>query len=392
MKKRSGHVAYLVGMFLVIMIAGLLMGMAGMTKAADQEKENTSRQVIRLGYAQVREYSSFAQQLLKLAEELEKEGSIEAGFSARYEGVDYDQKFKDGDTRTLWQDICDHNVEGAKFQFVRDAFFDMNVLRESEYETMVNREDVDVTLAMGTATGVYFKEHEVKNKYMVLLAADPIASGIVKSETERDTDNVYALIDRTTYQRQIKAGHKFLQFKKLGIVYEDSRDAYEYSAISSVMKEAEELGFEVLIENVNEPVSPKDEKRYYKELKEAYRRLIDRGMDTLYITVSSIDYNEKLEELLSDAIYENNIPTHAQDDVIPVINGALFGVSLVDYSEQANHIVTQLLFYQSGEKQFQELDQVCECTPKIFVNLTTAQKIGFSISFENLQLVDSIYR
>ena len=203
---------------------------------------------------------------------------------------------------------------------------------------------------------------------------------------------MYALIDRTTYQRQIKAGHKFLQFKKLGIVYEDSRDAYEYSAISSVMKEAEELGFEVLIENVNEPVSPKDEKRYYKELKEAYRRLIDRGMDTLYITVSSIDYNEKLEELLSDAIYENNIPTLAQDDVIPVINGALFGVSLVDYSEQANHIVTQLLFYQSGEKQFQELDQVCECTPKIFVNLTTAQKIGFSISFENLQLVDSIYR
>ena len=35
---------------------------------------------------------------------------------------------------------------------------------------------------------------------------------------------------------------------------------------------------------------------------------------------------------------------------------------------------------------------VCECTPKIYINYSTAEKIGFDFSFEDLQLVDTIYR
>ena len=357
-----------------------------------QADRKMSTDTVRIGYAQVREYSSFAQQLLKLAEELEAEGSIEAGFSARYEGVDYDQSFRDGDTAKLWNDICDHNVADGRYQFVREAFFDMNRMEEEEYETMVNRDDVDLTFAMGTGPGVYFREHERKNKFMVLLAADPIDSGIVKSETERFISNSYALIDNTTYQRQLEAGYKFLQFRKLGIVCEDSEDAYSYSAIDSVMEASEKLGFEVLIEHVDEPSEKSDYKRYYAELKKAYRSLIEQGMDTLYITVSSIDYTEALQDLLQDSIIPNKIPTLAQDDVAPVIGGALFGVSLVDYSEQAYHVIAQLRRYTEEGVPFEELDQVCECTPKLYLNYTTAEKIDFGVSFENLQLVDSIYR
>ena len=357
-----------------------------------QADRKMSTDTVRIGYAQVREYSSFAQQLLKLAEELEAEGSIEAGFSARYEGVDYDQSFRDGDTEKLWNDICDHNVADGRYQFVREAFFDMNRMEEEEYETMVNRDDVDLTFAMGTGPGVYFREHERKNKFMVLLAADPIDSGIVKSETERFISNSYALIDNTTYQRQLEAGYKFLQFRKLGIVCEDSEDAYSYSAIDSVMEASEKLGFEVLIEHVDEPSEKSDYKRYYAELKKAYRSLIEQGMDTLYITVSSIDYTEALQDLLQDSIIPNKIPTLAQDDVAPVIGGALFGVSLVDYSEQAYHVIAQLRRYAEEGVPFEELDQVCECTPKLYLNYTTAKKIDFGVSFENLQLVDSIYR
>jgi len=354
--------------------------------------EKSSETVIRLGYAQVREYSSFAQQLLMIAEELEKEGSIEKGFSEQYQNINYDENFTDGDTIALWKDICEHTVKGARYQFVEEAFFDMAKLTEEEYEQMVNREDVDLTFAMGTNAGIYFKENETRNKFMVLLAADPIVSGIVKSETERYTENSFALIDNTTYLRQLEAGYKFLKFKKLGIVYEDSKDAYAYSAIDSVKQKAEELGFEILTVYVEEPKSKKDEDRYYRELKEAYRTLVKQGMDTLYITVSSIDYTHKLQELLKDSIFPNCIPTLAQDDVIPVVSGALFGVSLVDYSEQAYHVINQLRSYTEDNVPFDKLDQVCECTPKIFINYTTAEKIGFDISFEDLQLVDSIYR
>lgn len=371
------------------LLAGCMLGsQLGMIYAKDAGNQN----VIRIGYAQSDEYSSFAQQLLVIAEKLEEEGSIREGFSEKYAGVNYDEKFTLGDTVTLWNDICDNNVEDAQYQFVREAFFDMDLMPEEEYAAMVNREDVDLTFVMGTAPGVYFREHESKNNFMVMLAADPIASGIVKSETERYIDNSYALIDTTSYQRQIEAGHRFLQFKKLGIVYEDSADAYDYSAIDVVYAEAEKLGFEVVTVNVDEPVSDEDYERYYQELKEAYRTLAAQGIDTLYITVASIDYSEMLQELLADSIIPGKIPTLAQDDVVPVASGALFGVSLVDYSEQADFIVTQLNRYLKEGAAFSELDMVCECTPKIYVNYTTAEKIGFALSFEDMQMVDTIYR
>lgn len=361
------------------------------TEKADAENAQT-QEVVRIGYAQSDEYSSFAQQLLILAMKLEEEGSIREGFSEKYANVNYDEEFTLGDTVTLWNDICDYNAEGAKYQFVREAFFDMDVMPEKEYKTMVNRSDVDLTFVMGTTPGVYFRKHEKENNFMVMLAADPIASRIVKSETEREIENSYALIDNTTYQRQIEAGHKLLKFKKMGIVYEDSESAREYSAINAIYEEAEKLGFEVVEEKVKEPVSKKDYSRYYKEVKEAYRALVEKGIDTLYITVASIDYSKMLPELLNDCIIPNKIPTLAQDDVTPVASGALFGVSLVDYSEQADFIVTQMDRYAKEGVPFDQLDMVCECTPKIFLNYTTAEKIGFALSFEDLQMIDTIYR
>lgn len=373
-------------MLSVLLVAGVVLYQNLIADAENQQE------VVRIGYAQSDEYSSFAQQLLVIAERLEEQGSIKEGFSEKYKDVNYDEKFTNGDTVVLWNDICDNNVEGAKYQFVREAFFDMDLTPEKKYETMVNRDDVDLTFVMGTTPGVYFREHEKKNKFMVMLAADPIASGIVKSETERYIDNAYALIDTTTYKRQIEAGYKFLKFKKLGIVYEDSEAAREYSAIDAVYEQAEKLGFEVVTRNVKEPVKDSEYDRYYKELKEAYRSLAEEGIDTLYITVASIDYSEKLQELLDDSIIPNKIATLAQDDVIPVAYGALFGITLVDYREQADFLVDQMVRHYEEGVPFEQLDMVCECTPKIYVNYSTAKKIGVEISFEDLQMIDTICR
>ncbi len=368
-------------------VVGLGKSPDSTTKAADQ------KQPLRIGYVQMKEYSSFAQQLLILAEEFEKEGSIREGFmETNYPDTNFDMSFRSGDAKKLWDAICANQTGAGNYEFVQDAYFDMGLMKEKDYETMVNREDVDLTIVMGTTAGVYFKEHEKQNPYMVLLAADPIASEIVKSETDPGDDLTYALIDSTSYRRQIEAGYKFLHFKKLGVVYEDSEDAYVYSAIDSVKEAAEKLGFEILTRHVDEPKSSKDNARYYRELKAAYRELAEEGMDTLYITVSVIDYENQLEDLLADSIVPNKIPTLAQDDVAPVQYGALFGVSLVDYSEQAQHVIRQIRAYHEEGTAFRDLDQVCECTPKIFLNYDMALKIGFDVSFEDLQIIDSIYR
>ena len=380
-------------MSIVVCLSVLLITVMGMiTRVSALENGKVQKNIIRLGYVESEEYGSFCQMLLCIALELAEEGSIDADFVEKYGNVDYEDRFTEGDTRSLWNDICEANTKGARYRFVREAFFNLDEMDEGEYEQAVNRDDVDIILSMGTVSGVYLSEHENKNRFINMLSADPIASGIVKSETERFNDRTFALIDQTPYMRQIDAGHKFLGFNKLGVVYEDSESAYSYSAINVVEQKAKELGFEVVYEYVDEPVSDDECDRYYSELKQAYRKLADKGIDCLYITLASIDYEEKMQELLDDSIIPAGIKTLAQDELLPVANGVLFGVTLTDHAESANHVVTQLRRFAEEGVPFDQLDMVCEVTPRIGMNYTTAKRIGFEIPFADLQIIDEIYR
>ena len=358
----------------------------GRAESAPKKEED----VIYFGYAQVKDYGSFAQVLLDIARNLVEEGSIQESFLAKYENADFEADLKDGDTRKLWNDICDANVEGARYRFRREAFFDMNEMEEADYPEMANRDDVDITFAMGTAPGVYLAENEKKNRFMCIYAADPVASGIV--DPHNRNDHAFATLDLTSYGRQLDVGYRFLHFKKLGVVYEDSEDAYAYSAISFVEEKSREHGFEVVYEHVKEPVSDDDYERYYKELKEAYRKLADAGIDCLYVTICSIDYDSRMQELLDDCIIPAGIKTLAQDDFAPLAGGALFGVTLSDAGETADHVVRQIKNFAEEGTPFRELDMVCEATPKIGINVTTADRIGFALSFEDLQMVDKVFR
>ena len=99
-----------------------------------------------------------------------------------------------------------------------------------------------------------------------------------------------------------------------------------------------------------------------------------------------------MQELLDDCIIPSKIKTLAQDELTPVANGVLFGVTMTDCAESSTHVVKQIRRYVEEGVPFDQLDMVCEATPKIGVNFTTAGKIGFDISFKDLQMVDYIYR
>ena len=158
------------------------------------------------------------------------------------------------------------------------------------------------------------------------------------------------------------------------------------------MQKAEEYGFELLCRHVTEPVSDDDYDRYYSDLKTAYRALVEEGIDCLYITLASIDYEKKMQELLDDAVIPAGVKTLAQDDFEPLAYGALFGVTISDAQETAEHVFRQLERYTTEGVPFHELDMVCEITPKIGLNFTTARRIGFDPGFKKLQMIDRIFR
>ncbi len=375
----------------ILCISLMVVSVCIKTDASDAV-QNKAAGVIRLGYVEGDEYGPFAQLLLDMALEFVEEGSIDKSFAEQYKDVNYEEKFSYGDTRKLWNAICDANKENARYRFVREVFFDLEEMDEDEYSIIANRDDVDIMISMGTVSGVYLAENEKKTKFMNLFSANPVDSGIIKSLTERYNDYSYALVDPTTYNRQMDASFKFLGFKKLGIVYEDSEAAYQYSAIDVVKQKAQEYGFEVVCEYVDEPLGEEEYDWYYSELKKAYRKLVDQGIDCLLITVASIDYESKMQELLDDAIIPAGVMTIAQDGTVPVAYGALFGVTLTDCEESAKHVVKQIRDYNEEGVPFDQLEMVYESTPRLAVNYTTASRIGFEIPFKNLQIVDYIYR
>lgn len=389
--KKSKKIACLICFIYLLTFLGNVC-VYGQEDKGGAEKGTSDQTVVRFGYVEIKEYGPFTQLLLDIAREFVDEGSLDQKFLEKYEDRDFNTVFRPGDTMKLWNDICDAQVKGARYQFTREAFFNMDTMGEEDCSQFANRDDVDIMFAMGTAPSVYLFENEEKNKFISLYAADPIASGIVKSTTERYRDNTYAMMDYTPILRQLEGGHKFLKFKKLGVVCEDSEIGRLQAAVPDIEQKAKELGFETVYEYVDEPVDEADEERYYREMKQAYRKLVDKGIDTLYITISAIDYENRLQELLDDAIIPNKIKTLAQDDLAPLAYGALFGLTISNPEEEAAHVVAQIRDYAENKVPFDELDMVCESTPKIGINFSTAKKIGFELSFEDLQMVDKVFR
>lgn len=363
-------------LFCVILILALVIPF-GTDKSTTFSESKPEK--LRIGYVESEVFDNFSRQLSGIFAGFQKLGLVDS---------DYKVDLKEADTSKIWSDIC-NNYYSDKIELVQGMYFNMKNMPESDYAAMVNRDDVDLVVVMGTVAGKYFLEHEKKNKFMVLACADPISAGIVKNETERFRDNSFAHIDRTRYERQIIASHQIFNFKKIGVVYQDTPEAFSYSAIDKLRKLSSSLGFDVIEKHVVEAQNDNDYERYYKDLKQSYKELANEGIDSLYITTATIE-NDRLKDLLKSDIYAHNIFTIAQTSEQQVEYGALIGFVINDGMEQGYFAASQIKSYLEGTP-FDQLEQVNDDTPKISLNYDVAKLINLKIPLSTLLIIDSIY-
>ena len=341
--------------------------------------ENTDKK-LRIGYVESEPYAVYSHHLAGIFSGLQELGLIDKGYK-----VDLEEE----DSSKVWRDICD-NCKSDKIEFVKDMYFDLKEMDKGEYSNVINRDDVDLIIVMGTVAGKYFVDHETKNKFMIFASADPVKAGILKSKTERYNENSFAHIDSKRYDNQIMVAYKFLNFKKIGVVYQNDAEAYSYSGIEQLKNASKTFGFEIVEKHIDEAKSNDDYKRYYNDLKKAYKELANEGIDALYITTATIE-NEKLLSILEPDIYANNIYTIAQSTEEQVKYGVLLGTTILDTMEQGYFGATQIKSYLEGTP-FNELEQVNDGTPKLVLNYDIAKRIGFEVSLSELLIVDTIYK
>ncbi|MDQ5984069.1 MAG: hypothetical protein RUMPE_01101 [Eubacteriales bacterium SKADARSKE-1] len=365
--------------FLTIALFSFNFCSIGVTGENDASSDSQSSSILRIGYVESEEFSLYTSLLAQIALNFQKLGVLNT----------YNIDEANKSAKEIWLDMCNNCISG-EYKFVESMWFNTKDMNENQYSKAVNNDSVDLVIVMGTSAGVYFAKNENKNKFMVFAAADPILSGIVKSETEKNNPNAFAHIDKNKYKRQIQAGHMLLNFKKIGVVYQDDAAAYAYSGIDSLKSASEELNFDIAEKHVVEAQNESDYDRYYSDLIKAYKELVLEGIDTLYVTTATIE-NDKLLGLLQKDIYPNKIPTIAQTDEEQVAFGSTLGVTMLDTEEQGAFAVAQIKKYKDGTP-FKDLEQVNESTPKIFINYTITQQLGIKIPFATLLIVDRIYQ
>lgn len=344
---------------------------------------NISRQtkaVIRVGLFRGEDYDYWNSELKSMGAELLHSRLITSYQARNYESME--------DT---WAALCSSMgmASRGRLEFVEDAFYTLDRMSDGEIDEMFDRDDLDLMLTFGTASGKVMTANadRIAYDFMVYGATNTVNSGIVKSETERFSDNAFAQVDTEETRRTMQSAYDLFHFQNVGVVYEDNEDAYIYSGVDVLDEMAETYGFTVHKVFVNESAGPEDDERFYTELKAAYDSLLPK-IDTLIITTSTIE-DDKIPELLEDII-EAGIVTISQESEEQCRMGALMFLLVASAEEDGMFMAKTIGDYCQGTP-IADLPMVYVSQPKLFLNYETIKRTGVRIPMKAFMIADTIY-
>jgi ABC-type uncharacterized transport system substrate-binding protein len=338
----------------------------------------------RIGYCESEPFFNFAGTLYGVLKGLEGLGWITA-----IDGIPYESG--QADTSVMWKWLSNHDL-GPYIEFVEDCNYSLALLPEGTddiiNERLANKHDIDLMLVMGTHAGTALATDKHNVPTMIFSTSNPVKSNIIKSEVDSGRDHVWASTDLERFIRQLKVFHDLFQFKRLGIVYEDTVAGRSFAAVDDVERVAKEEGFEVISYHVDEPKNETDSERYYKELREVNGKLAAR-VDAYYFTTAAFREVNKTAFLL-EAFYDKKIPVFSQTGEDEVRYGALMSLSSADYKGIGQFGSESIARVLNGEKP-RKLPQIYMETPKVVINMGTAQDIDYKVPFEVLLTADKVF-
>jgi ABC-type uncharacterized transport system substrate-binding protein len=342
----------------------------------------------RIGYFQSGEYYEFREQLIGLVLSLKDIGWIKKA------EIPTDETIRN-DTEKLWLWLSE-NIESDYLEFAGDAFWnafwDSCDVNEDIYERAEKKKYVDLILAMGTVAGQCLtkkmnKEYSVNT--MVLCASDPVQSGIVDDFEYSGKNHIHAEVHDKMFFREIKLFHRFVKFKRLGIVYHDTSEGRIYAAVEDARRAAKEGQFELIEKKIEstEDYSNQQLITMYKDLA--------KQVDAMYIT-EHLEENKKNTALLKELLkkmFEYKVATWSQTPRSWMVKyGVLMSIKEADVADVAMFNAKVMAQILRGNKPG-EIEQIF-VNPKsgsVTLNLETAQKIQLDLSWNVLATAEYVY-
>ena len=289
------------------------------------------------------------------------------------------------------QASLDASEWGNRIEFPADAHLSPgwekppSVCRAAAAALMARR-DLDLLIVMGTQAAV--DALAVNNHRTPLLAAalsDPVASGVVASETDSGVDNLTSYIIPDRWKIMLNLFHEVVGFKKLGVVYHDSEAGRAYANVQEARQAAQALGFTLLERKTLSSAET------VEETLDALRSLKQDGMDAFYIpSIMGFDWSVSDTQRLYGYLLAEHVATFARDGSPQVSSGALLGLSTHDFGPVGNFLASNIIRVLQGASP-RSLPMVHRVEPRLAVNLETARRIGFHFPVDVLVTADEIY-
>ena len=338
----------------------------------------------RIGYYEGGEYYNYKGWFIATVAGLMELGWIEKTTIPRDEG-EY--------TTAVWNWLATE-MKSDYIEFVKDANYsakwDKN-LRAQMTETIIKRlntqQDIDLMLAFGTWAGKDLANDHHSTPTLIISASDAVGTGIIKSNDDSGFDHINAHVDPSRYERQVLVFHDAVNFKRLGVAYENTVNGRSYAAIDMVNRVAKKKGFEVVSCFTQSDIA--DKKVAEASVLKCMETLCGQ-VDALYVTQQGGVNSNSIPKIVEIA-NKYKIPTFSMSGSQEVKAGLFMSISKSNYKYAGQYHAGVIAKIFNGAKP-RQIDQVFEGPPKVAINLKTAQFIGFDPPMLLLGATDEIYK
>jgi len=283
--------------------------------------------------------------------------------------------------------------------------------------SLLAREDCDLILSFGTeASRVLLAENKKYGRRILGLSiSNPQGAGLIDSPEDSGSPHFSTIsFGEVPGPYMFVLFHHLVKFKKLGLMYQNSRSGRAYAYLDDARQAARDRGFELVEHSAVGPrESPED-------CLAAVEDLIGRGVDAIFIpniqcfgamppkraggdgdrptmsgpvrdgqTPPSPYIPEKLVPIY-EKIYQSRVATFAAEDEAQVRLFALMGLLFSDPESLGALQAEQAVRILSGEEPG-SLPMVAPFRCQFLLNLAAAERLGLSFGPEVVSLSDRLY-
>lgn len=370
----------------VLLISGSILIAAAVLCPESMGAVKEPGRPVRIAYIEGGFYTDYARILVAVAQGLAELGVIANGDAPIPESAE--------STAGIWQWLC-ANAGGNAVEFVPDGYYsagwDDALFAEKRSELVArlnNAKDIDLVLAFGTKAGQAMAADDHNTPVAVLSVTDAVTAGIIPSPEDSGRDHVFAMVEHDRYYREVVLFHDIFQFKKLGIVYEDSEKGRASIALPQIRKAAKDSNFDLA--TCTGRLFSEDPAPAAADLIACHERLVKEGADAVYMTVNNGMQTNRMDTVLRPLL-EARLPTFSQNGVDEVRRGVLLSISQANFRGQGTFAAKAIANMIKGESPRSQ-KQAYEEPLSLAVNLRTAMLIGWNPSLAVLSAVDEIFQ